>query len=145
MNPTLENTQFFDILETLIESGPAEFREVLRLIFNTAMKIERNQFLQADPYERNESRRGYANGYKPKTLNTRLGPMTVEIPQVRGLKFYPKSLEKGSRSEKALKLAVADLPAGRQGCMLPVYPPGESPRSQRCYVVWRSALLRFQG
>lgn len=109
MNPTVENTQFFDILETLIENGPAEFREVLRLLFNTAMKIERNQFLQAEPYERSDHRKGYANGFKSKTLNTRLGPMTVETPQVRGLSFYPRSLEKGTRSEKALKLAIAEM------------------------------------
>ena len=31
-----------------------------------------------------------------------MGPVSIEIPQVRGLSFYPKSLEKGSRSEKAL-------------------------------------------
>ncbi len=73
------------------------------------MKIERNQFLQADPCERNEERKGHANGYKPKTLNTRLGPVTVELPQVRGLSFYPRSLEKGSRSEKALKLAIDEM------------------------------------
>ena len=109
MNPTDKNTQFFDILETLIDNGPEQFREVLRILLNEAMKIERNQFLQADPYERNEERIGHANGFKPKTLNTRIGSVTVEIPQVRGLSFYPRSLEKGSRSEKALKLAIAEM------------------------------------
>jgi len=109
MNPTKENTQFFEILETLIDNEPGQFREVLRVLLNEAMKIERNQFLQADPYERNDTRRGYANGYKPKTLNTRMGPVRIEIPQVRGLSFYPRSLEKGSRSEKALKLAIAEM------------------------------------
>jgi len=38
-----------------------------------------------------------------------MGSITVEIPQVRGLRFYPKSLEKGCRSEKALKLAIAEM------------------------------------
>ena len=33
----------------------------------------------------------------------------MEIPQVRGLSFYPKSLERGCRSEKALKLAIAEM------------------------------------
>ena len=33
----------------------------------------------------------------------------MEIPQVRGLRFYPKSLERGCRSEKALKLAIAEM------------------------------------
>jgi transposase-like protein len=109
MNPTQENTPFFDILETLIENGAEHFREIFRIFLNEAMKLERNQFLQADPYERNDTRKGYANGYKPKTLNTRLGPVRVDVPQVRGLNFYPRSLEKGSRSEKALKLAIAEM------------------------------------
>ena len=73
------------------------------------MKIEREQFLGAAPHERTEERKGYANGYKPKTLQTRLGPLELEVPQVRGLGFYPHSLEKGTRSEKALKVAVAQM------------------------------------
>ena len=48
----------------------------------------------------------------PKTLTTRLGPITFAIPQVRGdLDFYPSALEKGVRSEQALKLALAE-PSG---------------------------------
>ncbi len=73
------------------------------------MRIERNHFLKAKPYERNSERIGCANGYKPKTLNTRLGPVTVQVPQVRGVSFYPKCSEKGCRSEKALKPAIAEM------------------------------------
>ncbi|MFQ6678184.1 MAG: transposase [Fidelibacterota bacterium] len=49
--------------------------------------MERAEFLNAAPYWRSEERLGYANGYKPKTIYTRMGPLTVEIPQVRGLQF----------------------------------------------------------
>jgi transposase-like protein len=73
------------------------------------MKIERSQAIGADPYERNERRQGYANGFKPKTVETRLGPLTVQVPQTRGVDFYPSALEKGVRSERALKLAVAEM------------------------------------
>jgi transposase-like protein len=73
------------------------------------MKIEREQFLGAAPHERTEERKGYANGYKPKTFQTRLGRLELEVPQVRGLGFYPQSLEKGTRSEKALKVAIAQM------------------------------------
>jgi transposase-like protein len=83
--------------------------EAVRIMLNEAMKIERSQALQAAPYERNDGRRGYANGFKPKTLQTRLGTMTVDIPQTRGVDFYPSALEKGVRSERALKLAVAEM------------------------------------
>ena len=38
-----------------------------------------------------------------------MGPLRIQIPQVRGLSFYPRCLEKGERCEKALKLAVAEM------------------------------------
>jgi transposase-like protein len=73
------------------------------------MKIERSHALGAGPYQRAEGRTGYANGYKPRTLHTRIGPLAVEVPQTRGVEFYPSALEKGVRSERALKLAVAEM------------------------------------
>lgn len=38
-----------------------------------------------------------------------MGVLNLKIPQVRGLAFYPQSIEKGGRSEKVLKLAVAEM------------------------------------
>jgi transposase-like protein len=40
-----------------------------------------------------------------------MGPITVRVPQTRGVEFYPSALEKGVRSERALKLAVAEMDA----------------------------------
>jgi len=99
-----------EVMELLIEYGPEKFKESVELIFNQAMQIERSQVLQAQPYERNEERLGYANGFKPKKYSTSLGKLDLQIPQVRGdISFYPSSLEKGCRSEKALKLALAEM------------------------------------
>lgn len=98
------------VMELLIENGFDGFADVLRILLNEAMKIERDQALGAGPYERSETRKGHANGYKPKTVDTRLGRVTVDVPQVRGdVQFYPSSLEKGCRSERALKLAIAEM------------------------------------
>jgi transposase-like protein len=52
---------------------------------------------------------GYANGYKPKTVTTRVGPITFDVPQVRDGSFYPQALEKGLRSERAFTLALAEM------------------------------------
>jgi len=53
---------------------------------------------------------GQANGFKPKNLLTRSGPIQFQVPQVRGdLNFYPSALQKGIRSEQALKLALAEM------------------------------------
>lgn len=98
------------VLQLLTEQGHTGFAEGLRLLVNEAMRVERHQVLQAQPYERTDTRKGYANGYKPKTLTSRVGPITFRVPQVRGeTDFYPSALEKGLRSEQALKLAMAEM------------------------------------
>ena len=109
MAPDLEERVPREILEALIEEGTEAFRKVLEKLLNVAMGVERSEFLGAEPYERTRQRRGYANGYKDKKIATRVGELQLKIPQVRGLSFYPQSLEKGCRSEKALKLAVAEM------------------------------------
>ena len=55
-----------DVMELLIENGFESFADVLRILLNEAMKIERDQALGAQLYERTQARLGYANGYKPK-------------------------------------------------------------------------------
>jgi putative transposase len=105
----LKDSLIEEIVKGLIGQGTEGLTPVLELLMNAAMKIEREQFLGAASHERSNERKGYANGYKPKELQTRMGVLDLKIPQVRGLCFYPQSLEKGSRSEKALKLAIAQM------------------------------------
>ena len=109
MSPDLEKRVPREILEELIEEGTEAFRGILEKLFNVAMQLGRSEFLGAEAYERTKSRRGYRNGFKGKRIRTRVGELRLEIPQVRGLRFYPKSLERGCRSEKALKLAIAEM------------------------------------
>ena len=109
MAPDLEDRVPREILEALIQEGTEAFRKVLEKLLNLAMGLERSEFLGAEPYERTSQRRGHANGYKDKKIATRVGELRLKIPQVRGLSFYPQSLEKGCRSEKALKLAIAEM------------------------------------
>jgi putative transposase len=73
------------------------------------MLLERQRFLNAEPYERTLQRRDYANGFKPKQLRTRVGDLDLRVPQVRSSQFYPSALERGTRSERALKLALAEM------------------------------------
>ncbi len=98
-----------DVLEYLTEGGLEALPDAIRLLLNTAMLLERQKFIGAGPYERTADRQARANGFKDKTLQTRVGALTVAIPQVREGGFYPQSLEKGVRSERALKLALAEM------------------------------------
>ena len=98
-----------EYLEQLINQGLEGLPDLIRTLVNEAMQIERENFLGAKPYERSQERQGHANGYKPKTVKTRVGEVTFDIPQVREGGFYPRSLEKGMRSERALLLALAEM------------------------------------
>jgi transposase-like protein len=104
-NCTLPN----EILEQIAAEGMEALPELIRILINEAMRLEREQHLGVGPYERSPERKGHANGYKPKTVKTRVGEIEFEVPQVREGQFYPEALEKGLRSERALTLALAEM------------------------------------
>jgi transposase-like protein len=98
-----------NFIDELIDVGFEGMPEMFKIIMNNAMKAERETYLQANKYERTEDRLGYANGYKPKTIKSRVGEVTLDIPQVREGGFYPSALEKGMRSERALLITLAEM------------------------------------
>ena len=108
-----DHTTLDATLELISSNGLGGLAEAIRLLVNESMKLERSEFLRAGPHERSDERRGYSNGYKPKTVETRMGAIEFDVPQVRdvadGESFYPNSLERGVRSERALKLAIAEM------------------------------------
>jgi len=100
---------FDAIVQMLAENGFDGMAQAVETLMNEAMKLQRIDALGAAPYQRTEARRGHANGFKPKTVNSRLGRLELQVPQTRGVEFYPSVLERGERSERALKLAVAEM------------------------------------
>ena len=112
MNRTRTNdTEIAEMMQVLMNEGMQGFPAVMARMYNLAMQFEREMHLGAGRYERTEERRGYANGYKPKTLNTAAGKLRLRVPQVRDSDrpFYPRSLERGSRSDRAVRMAVAEM------------------------------------
>jgi transposase-like protein len=99
------------MLNHILTEGLQGIPAALTVLINAAMQYERSVHLGATAYERTEARIGSANGFKPKTIATTTGPLTLAIPQVRDCAqpFYPSALEKGQRSEKALTIAVAEM------------------------------------
>ena len=104
-----QHTPIDQVLELLSEQGSDGFLEAMRILLDAAMLFERERFINAAPYERTPERRDYANGFKPKRLRTRLGELDLRVPQVRSSEFYPQALERGTRSERAVKLALAEM------------------------------------
>jgi transposase-like protein len=96
-------------LDHIQAQGLEALPDLLTILLNAAMRAEREHHLRARPYEHAPARTGHANGFKPKTVQTRLGALTFAVPQVREGGFYPQALEKGLRSERALTLALAEM------------------------------------
>ena len=96
-------------MQPLTDQGSDGFANGICLLVKEAMVRGRSSALRAEPYQRSEGRLSHANGYKDKSLSTRVGRITFDVPQVRGgLEFYPSTLDKGIRSEQALKLAPTE-------------------------------------
>ncbi len=109
MTRQMQSTELDSIVQLLAEHGFDGMAQAMEILFNEAMKLQRSEALGALPYQRTAERRGHANGFKPKTVKSRLGTLELEVPQTRGVEFYPTVLERGERSERALKLAVAEM------------------------------------
>ncbi len=85
---------------------------LLKLMQNVVQRVleeELAAFLQAEPHERTEERMGYRNGYKPRTLTTRLGRMELMVPKDREGRFQTELFERYQRSEKALMLSLVEM------------------------------------
>ena len=101
-----------DAINLLIEYGLAEaLPRIAEMLLNAAMIIERSAHLGAKPFERSEERTGYANGLKDRTFHSSLGSLSLRVPQTRGCEepYKPSMLESGSRVDRALKAAVAEM------------------------------------
>ena len=72
-------------------------------------KEEMTKFLGAEQYERTRERKGWRNGYKPRTFNTRVGRLDLMVPKDREGNFQPELFERYQRSEKALVLAIVQM------------------------------------
>lgn len=109
MNDQTKSITNKDAVDAILEHGFDGLPEAMTLLLNQAMRVERDRYLQAEPYERTPTRNGYANGYKPKRQHTRVGELDLLIPQTRDGDFYPSALERGLRSERALTVALAEM------------------------------------
>jgi transposase-like protein len=91
-------------------SQPDGAKRLLEYLLEQAMKEEVRRHLDAGRHERTDHRRGYRNGYKPRTLKTRVGELELEVPQVRACEpYHPSMFAKWQRSERALLVACAEM------------------------------------
>jgi transposase-like protein len=92
------------------EIGSDDFlRGLLERALQQILEAEMSGFLGAENYERNPMRRGWRNGYKPRTLKTRVGKLELMVPQDREGQFQTELFERYQRSEKAFVAAMLQM------------------------------------
>lgn len=84
-------------------------RMMLEFMVQSVLEWEMTEHVGAGPYERTEERKGYRNGYKPRTLTTAVGDLHLLVPQDREGTFSPSLFERYQRSDKALVLALMEM------------------------------------
>lgn len=83
--------------------------QLLTNVLNQVLDIQCTEQLKAKPFERSEERQGYRNGYRPRTLFTRVGPITLQVPQTREGQFSTEIFKRYQRSEQALVLSLMEM------------------------------------
>ena len=108
------HTMMEDIFNILFQnSSQNQLAEIYTMLLNKVLLIQQDAHLERQPYERSSGEHGYRNGFKPRTLSTQAGKITLAIPQVRGseLPFKPfiPGFERGCRIDRAFNLAIAEM------------------------------------
>jgi len=83
--------------------------ELITQLLNKVLEAQAEEQLGAGRYERSTERRGYRNGTRPRTIATRVGTLTLQVPQVREGEFSTEIFARYQRSEQALVLALMEM------------------------------------
>lgn len=97
-----------EFLEDYLIDQDEGIKKALTWFLNLVMQLEAFQQSGAEPYERIKSRKAHRNGYKERSLKTRVGEITLRKPQFREYPFDTKVFERYSRVERALINAVIE-------------------------------------
>ena len=98
-----------EILQLLSDSREDAFRNLLQESLNSILQAESTAQLGAEPYERSASRSDSRNGSRERTLNTRIGSITLAVPRHRNIPFHTLIFDNYSRSEAALVTTMAEM------------------------------------
>jgi transposase-like protein len=89
--------------------GNSQLAILVEQILNQILDAQVSEQLQAQPYERSDQRQGYRNGYRSRQLTTRVGTLTLRVPQVRAGEFSTDLFARYQRNEQALVLTLMEM------------------------------------
>ena len=90
-------------------SSDDPMRELLEAAVNQVLEAEMSEHIGAQRYERTDERRQYRNGYRLRRLTTRVGSLTLRVPQTREGSFSSELFQRYQRSEQALVLSMMEM------------------------------------
>jgi putative transposase len=96
-------------VQAVLTDDPDFLRDLVARVVQEILEAEMSAHLGAELYERTETRTGQRNGYRPRQLQTRVGTLTLLIPQDRAGTFSTQLFARDQRTEKALVLAVMEM------------------------------------
>lgn len=104
------NINIDELTEAILESNlDGLMKSKAVIIFNSFMEAERDEYIQAERYERNEGRFDYRNGYYERDYTTlSFGNMTLKVPRTRSGEFSTQLFDKYQRMDQALVLTMIE-------------------------------------
>ncbi len=95
--------------QAVLLDDPDFLRELVQSALQAILEAEMTAHLGAAPYERTAGRTGHRNGYKPRTLTTRVGTLELRVPQDREGTFSTEVFSRYQRSEQALVTTLMEM------------------------------------
>jgi putative transposase len=83
-------------------------RSLAETVLQILMEADVEGMIGAGRYERGGERSTWRNGYRDRTLDTRLGPLNLRIPKLRTGSYFPPFLEARKTTEKALVSVIQE-------------------------------------
>jgi putative transposase len=97
------------LAELLQKAGEGDFlRAVAEAVLQILMESDAEGLIGAGRHERSPERLNYRNGYRDRTLDTRLGQLQLRVPKLRQGSYFPPFLEPRKMTEKALVAVIQE-------------------------------------
>lgn len=103
---TEDNMALFELMKKA--DGGDFLRSLAETVLQLLMEADVEGMIGAGRHERNGERVNYRNGYRDRSLDTRLGSLQLRIPKLRQSSYFPSFLEPRKTSEKALTAVIQE-------------------------------------
>jgi putative transposase len=97
------------LIEAFQKADDGNFlRSLAETVLQILMEADVDGLIGAGRYERSGERSTYRNGYRERSLDTRLGSLNLKIPKLRTGSYFPGFLEPRKTAEKALVAVIQE-------------------------------------